>query len=116
MSVEEGLRRAPAFVAKHGEELPLGVELGRVGELFHEIAGDAVNMHVCPTGSLSIARIGYLTEDRDHPQFFQKGCVEGNFVHPIDDLAGRAGRTGPLDGVHLHEDRVFGNRTPERAG
>src|SRR4051812_32866990 len=48
MRSQEFLRGAAAIVAQHAEEGPFGVQLGRIAELDHEVAGDAVDAHAGP--------------------------------------------------------------------
>src|SRR5262245_36221890 len=54
VSAEKCLTGASPFVAQHAQEFPLGVELRRIPELDHHIAGDAVDAHVRPFGALGV--------------------------------------------------------------
>src|SRR6476469_6129896 len=62
VGVEECLRGAPSLVAQHGQEFPLGVELGRIAEPDHELAGDAVYPHVRPLGAFRTAGVSDLPQ------------------------------------------------------
>src|SRR5262245_17160325 len=43
MAAQECVTGAPPLVAQHAQEFPLGVELRRIAELHHHVAGDAVD-------------------------------------------------------------------------
>jgi hypothetical protein len=44
--------------------------------------------------------------DRNHAQFLQQGRIEGNLVHPVDDLARGTRRPRTLDRVDLHQHGI----------
>src|SRR5687768_17133280 len=48
VSLEERLGRGAAAVPQHGQERPLGVELGGIAELDHLVVADAVDAHAGP--------------------------------------------------------------------
>src|SRR5262245_3807303 len=62
MGAQERVTGAAPLVAQHAQELPLGVELRRVTELYHHDAGDAVDAHVRPFGALRIIRLCNLAQ------------------------------------------------------
>src|SRR6476619_6011138 len=108
VGVEECLRGAPSLVAQHAEEFPLGVELRRIAEPDHELAGDSVNPHVRPFGAFGTAGVSDLPQQRDHPQLLEQRGVERDLLEPVEDVARRARRPRPLDRIDLDEDRVAG--------
>src|SRR5690348_6022339 len=54
MGSQERVAGAAPLVAQHAQKCPLGVELRRISELYHHVAGDAVDAHVRPFGALGI--------------------------------------------------------------
>jgi hypothetical protein len=64
--LQEGVGRAAALVAQHGQEVPLGVQLGRVAEIDHYLARDAMNAHPGPARSLVISRMGDPPQQGNH--------------------------------------------------
>ena len=93
-------------VTKHAQEVPLGVELGGIAEVDHQVARYAVNAHACPQRALSIARVADLPQQRNHAQLLQQNCIEGDLVEAIEDLPGGLWRARALDGVDLHENCI----------
>src|SRR5262245_35089007 len=59
---QECVTRAPPLVAQHAQKCPLGVELRRIAELYHHVAGDVVDAHVRPFSALGIGRLGNLAQ------------------------------------------------------
>src|SRR5262249_970986 len=80
----------PPLVAQHAQKFPLGVELGRIAELYHHVAGDAVDAHVRPSGALGIVRLCDLAQQGDHAQLFQQHGIERDLVEPVENVAGGA--------------------------
>src|SRR4051794_16947549 len=98
---QECLRRAPPLVAQHGQELPLGVELGGIAKSDHDVAGDAVDPHVRPFGALAIVAVCDLPQQGDHPQLLQQHGIERDLVESVEDVAGRARRARALHRIDL---------------
>ena len=99
MIAQESLSGAAALVAQHAQEFPLGIELGRVAELDHQLAGDAVDAHARPLAALAIIRLGDLAQHRDHAQLFQQHGIERHLVEPVENVTGGARQCRPLDRI-----------------
>src|SRR5262249_11328446 len=111
---QECVTGATSLVAQHAQEFPFGVELRRVAEVDHHLAGDAVDAHLRPFGALAIFRLGDMAQQSDHAQLFQQHGVERNLVDPAENVAGRARQPRPLDRVDLNENRVVGAAFPHQ--
>jgi hypothetical protein len=103
---QEGVGRAPPFVAQHTEERPFGVEFGRGAEIGHHLAPDHVDAHARPLRPLGIAGIRDLPQQGDHPQFLQQYGVERYLVQAVEDVTGRTWDPWALDRIDGDEDRV----------
>src|SRR5262245_25406763 len=114
MGAQERVTGAAPLVAQHAQELPLGVELRRVTELYHHVAGDAVDAHVRPFGALRIIRLCNLAQQGDHAQLFQQHGIERDLVEPVENVAGRARQALPFDRVDLNENRILGAAFPHQ--
>ena len=106
MRRQELFCRAAPLIAQHGQEFPLGVELGGSAKIGHRRARNAVDTHLCPSSALAIARIGDLPEHRDHTKLLQQGGIEGNLVHSIENLLGGARGARPFHGIDLNQDCI----------
>src|SRR5262245_34078890 len=62
VSSKECLTGAAPLVAQHAQEFPLGVELRRIAEFDHHLAGDAMDAHVRPFGALGVIRLRDLAQ------------------------------------------------------
>ena len=98
--------RSAPLITQHGQEFPLGVELGRRAKIGHRRARNAVDTHLCPSSALGFARVGDLPEHRDHPKLLQQGGIEGNLVHSIENLLGGARGARPFHGIDLNQDCI----------
>ena len=107
MSLDESVRTFAAFVPQHRQEWPLGVQLGRIAEVSHHCAGDAVNSHPCPTSSFAVSGIEDLPQQGDHPKLFEQRGVERYFIDAVDDVRRRARRSWPLHRIDLNKDGVL---------
>src|SRR5262245_33116361 len=65
VGAQECVTGAAPLVAQHAQEFPLGIELGGIAELYHHLAGDAVDAHARPLGALAVIRLGDVTQQRD---------------------------------------------------
>src|SRR5262245_40730868 len=108
MGAQKCVTRAPPLVAQHAQEFPLGVELRRIAELYHHVAGDAVDAHVRPFGVLGIIRLCNLAQQGDHAQLFQQYGIERDLVEPVENVAGGARQPWSFDRVDLNENRILG--------
>src|SRR6185437_13863475 len=97
----------PSAVAQHGEEGPFRVKLGRVAEIEHDVAGDAVNTHVRPSRTLVVGGVSNLAEKSDHPQLLQEHGVEGDFIETVENLARGAQNARSFDRIDLHKNGVL---------
>src|SRR5262245_29035354 len=114
MGAQECITGAPTLVAQHAQEFPLGVELGRIAELHHHVARDAVDPHVRPFRALGIIRLCNLAQQGDHAQLFQQDGVERDLVEPVENVAGRSGRLRTFDRIDLNENRILGAALPHQ--
>src|SRR5712692_4930099 len=57
MGRKELVGRCTAAIAQHGQKSPFGVELGRIAEVQHDVAGNAVNPHAGPARTLVVHRV-----------------------------------------------------------
>src|SRR6516225_247207 len=114
MDAQECVTRAPPLVAQHAQEFPLGVEFRRIAELYHHVAGDAVDAHVRPFGVLGIIWLCNLAQQGDHAQLFQQHGIERDLVEPVENVAGRARQPWPFDRIDLNENRILGAAFPHQ--
>src|SRR6516162_8307048 len=92
MGAQKYVTRAPPLVAQHAQELPLGVELGGIAELYHHVACDAVDAHVRPFGILGIIRLCDLAQQGDHAQLFQQPGMNRALLERLEKVGARGGR------------------------
>ncbi len=103
MGRKELVGRCTAAIAQHGQKSPFGVELGRIAEVQHDVAGNAVNPHAGPARTLVVHRVRDSAQKRNHPQFLEEHGIERDLIETIENVARGAGRAGALDGIDLHE-------------
>src|SRR5262245_25081944 len=78
---QECVTCAAPLIAQHAQKFPLGVELRRIAELYHQVAGDAVDAHVRPFGALGIVRLCDLAQQGDHAQLLDRKSTRLNSSH-----------------------------------
>src|SRR5262245_57362810 len=111
---QECVTCAAPLIAQHAQKFPLGVELRRIAELYHQVAGDAVDAHVRPFGALGIVRLCDLAQQGGHAQLFQQHGIERDLVEPVEDVTGRARQPRSFDRIDLNQNRILGVTFPHQ--
>jgi hypothetical protein len=90
------------------EKLPLGVHFaGRIQVLKTLFVGDDMNQHLAIPFWIQATFIQHSGDKVDGPELMQKARVEGDFIDPVEDVAGRKGCFLTIQRIDLHDDDVL---------
>ena len=99
--------RVPPDLEEMAQEVPLGVDLGGRAQRHDPVLRlDQVHIESAVVPRLQLAVVEQPLHEVDGAQLLQEARVEGDLVHPVEDLPRRARRALALHRIDLNDDDV----------